>query len=117
MNFLYNFHSNNILIDKLQIVRELHRSLTTGSISPETRLRDYYAKLIDATQCITLHRDPVWKRYAANAMRIIAIILTGIIPGLILLSQSRFAFWQPKGAAFIDAIKKIKIQRNSNLCS
>jgi len=76
----------------------------------QTIVAEFYLKLDEFDQDIKKHRDGPWGRYVANVVKIAAIILTGILPGLLVLSilaKSRHSmkFWQSHGEQFYNEIK------------
>jgi hypothetical protein len=74
-------------------------------IRPSEKISKFYHQLNDANEVIKIHRDPAWARYTTNAIAILGIILTGIIPGLavlgiIALSGRSYKFWESSGQTF-----------------
>jgi hypothetical protein len=58
---------------------------------------------------IEQHRDPQWKRYVRNCLVVAGILLTGVVPGLLMLAlysdtgNNRSAFfWRSKGENLVN---------------
>lgn len=72
--------------NKFALVQALKNHLkdTTNHPLPSHRVHNFKTDLEQA-EALTVHRDAKWKRYAASCSAALAIIVTGIIPGLITL--------------------------------
>jgi hypothetical protein len=76
-------------------------------------LAAFYTKLQDRNK-IVKHRDAAWPRYFANVLKAIGIVLTGVLPGLVMLGLASkhhgksVKYWQSHGETFFNATQKEK---------
>jgi len=100
------------LKQKFDAVSGLYATLQDKKvIRPSEKMTKFYEQLNDADEVIKMHRDPAWKRYTANAVAVLGIILTGILPGLavlgiIALSGRSPKFWESAGQTFFTSTVK-----------
>ncbi|MGC1181780.1 hypothetical protein [Legionella sp.] len=99
--------SIQILKQKFNEVSELHNILNSRS-NPSEKVSHFYKKLNDIEQIIQTHRNPAWMRYTMLAL---SILVTGIVPGLIILAYSVLSDKTPKfckssGQVFFQSVKK-----------
>ena len=70
--------------------------------------------ILDTHTEIKKHRDPHWARFVRNAFAVIAILATGILPGMLVLAclarekNRSMAFWNSRGAGFFDTAQKYR---------
>ncbi len=102
--------SSQALRLKFVAVSTLYKTLTEKTESkPSEKITQFYQQLNDANEVIKMHRDPAWQRYTTNAIAILSIILTGILPGLAVLAivsavtGKSAMFWESSGQAFFKA--------------
>ena len=106
-------HQKNIDA-KNDCVTHLLALLLDSSKTYKARSEEFY-RYLGANDQITDHRDPVWKRYLLNTVKLLCIILTGILPGLAVWAiysasteSSSPWFWQSHGLRFFNAAKTIE---------
>jgi hypothetical protein len=74
-------------------------------IRPSEKVTNFCHQLNGAHEVIKMHRDPAWMRYTTNAVTVLGIILTGILPGLAVLGIMALIgkspkFWESAGQTF-----------------
>ncbi len=111
-----NDEGSRILWQKFEAVSALNEILVSKS-KPSERVAQFYKKLIDSDKALSEHRDSAWKRYTANTLIVLSIIVTGIISGLIVLGVVALTgnspkFWQPSGQTFFQRASK-EIENNA----
>ena len=102
----------NQIKTKFEITQNLHEQLTAKDVVlPSQRLRNFTNALNDSQSNLKLHRNPAWQAYFTSCLAVIAIIATGVIPGLIGLGAYKLAtgksplfFSQSKGGRFVDEV-------------
>ena len=111
-NWPENNTSSEQLKQKFEKVAELYEGLTTkNNLKPSENVTKFYETLNKADKDIGIHRDSKWKRYTANTIAVLGIILTGVLPGLAVLAivsavRGKSAkFWQSEGQGFFDKSK------------
>jgi hypothetical protein len=111
-NWPENNTSSEQLKQKFEKVAELYKGLTTkNNLKPSENVTKFYETLNKADKDIGIHRDSKWKRYTANTIAVLGIILTGVLPGLAVLAivsavRGKSAkFWQSEGQGFFDKSK------------
>ncbi|ETO93545.1 hypothetical protein [Legionella oakridgensis] len=99
--------SSQCLKQKFEAVSRLYAILDSEN-KPSEKVQQFYQQLSESDQIIQAHRDPTWKRYTANALIVLGIILTAIIPGLVILAASNqsLKFWQSSGQTFFQHCAK-----------
>ena len=112
----YNQHLQSLPVDvqvraKMVHVKKMHDALTNTQKYPSKQITDFYNALANSDASLTEHRDGMWKRYIQNALSIAAILITGILPGLITVAivshykqRNSMSFWQSHGEDFHDAV-------------
>lgn len=110
VNAINSFPRNNadLLFDKLDRAGKLYTVLCDKTMMPSARLNLFSSELGSAQALIQKHRDPVLMRYMLNAAIVLAILVTGIIPGLCVLGllalhDKPVRFWQASGHTFFNA--------------
>lgn len=106
----YLEHLNNkkdpIAEQKKQIVSNLRAILTDEVKIPLAvdRMKEYQTRLTQADkEMLSSHRDGPWTRFASNSLKILAIAITGVLPGLAILGAYSLMtgkspmFWQAQG--------------------
>lgn len=86
------------LKEKFEIVQGLYQTLTEKALAPSQRLKAFKEQLEKADTVISKHRDPLWRQFVKDALAILAILITGIVPGMIYLAIKKP--WQSQGARF-----------------
>jgi|GEM_PF-7127209 len=79
---------------------------TTQLIKPSDRIKTFTQTLKEHERELKQHRDPAWRTFAKSCLAIIAIIGTGIIPGLVyaaVTGKSPLFFSQSQGGKYADA--------------
>ncbi|MDR3442440.1 MAG: hypothetical protein P4L65_05435 [Legionella sp.] len=111
-NWPENNTSSEQLKQKFEKVAGLYEELTTkNKFKPSENVTRFYELLNNADKEIGVHRDSKWKRYTANTVAVLGIILTGVLPGLAVLAivsavRGKSAkFWQSEGQGFFDKSK------------
>ncbi|KTD45240.1 hypothetical protein Lqui_2711 [Legionella quinlivanii] len=91
---------------KKQIVTNLRAILNDDIGTPLAvdRMKKYQAQLTkENKEMLSSHRDGPWTRFASNSLKILAIALTGVLPGLAVLGAYSLItgrspmFWQAQG--------------------
>lgn len=103
-------HSRQLRV-KFDKVSELYQTLTAkyDVLIPSEKIVTFKQQLHEADEAIKLHRDSAWKRYTTNALTILGIIVTGILPGLAILAiaskvrGTSMKFWASSGQTFFNA--------------
>lgn len=101
--------STLMLRDKFNAVNHLYALLCDRNKAiPSEQIAAFYRQLDAVHSLITAHRDPQWLRYMLNAAIVLTILLTGVLPGLGVLSimalnDKPVRFWQASGHAFFNA--------------
>ncbi|MCX7116528.1 MAG: hypothetical protein NTW94_01205 [Legionellales bacterium] len=97
---------------KFDAVLSAHRKLMFGKGLPAARVDEFIKTLHENESRLQLHRDPPWMAYFKACLAVIAIIATGIIPGVICLSiyayrtkKTPLFFAQSCGARFVEEAK------------
>lgn len=110
--------SSKLLKQKFEVVAQLYNHLNDQQVkTPSEKVTGYYRKLNEANEVLEQHKDPKWQRYLSNAVAVVGIILTGVLPGLAALaimsavSGRSPKFWQSQGKVFVDRSKE-EIQDN-----
>lgn len=103
-----------LLRDKFKTIQHLHTLLCDKQMMPSARVAAFYCQLDSALLLIQTHRDPQWMRYMLNTAIVFTIILTGILPGLAVLSimalnDKPVCFWQTSGQTFFNAVSANKV--------
>ncbi|GGI88616.1 hypothetical protein [Legionella impletisoli] len=95
--------------NKFDAVYRMKCDLEIDEVNPSDRLQGFMAALSTHETSLKTHRDASWKQYAKACLAAIAIIFTGIIPGLIgfatyslATGRSPLFFTQSKGQRFVD---------------
>lgn len=97
------------IIDKYRLTKKLLETLnhSPAHFLPSESIRDFSRELTASNASIGAYRDKEWKLYAKKCLVAIAVILTGIIPGIIaLLAYAKFSnksplfFTQSQGKQF-----------------
>jgi hypothetical protein len=76
------------------------------------KIVNFYHKLDELNQSITMHRDIKWQRYTRNIAITLSIISTGILPGLVMLalfsaaSNRSLKYWQSQGVTFFKTCEQ-----------
>ncbi|MFJ1269199.1 hypothetical protein ACD661_11585 [Legionella lytica] len=97
------------LKDKFAKVATLYTILESTE-KPSEKVKQFYQELDEARDTLLTHRDAAGKRFAKNALIVLSIILTGVIPGLaVLFTQSTPKFWQSTGQTFFQSTKGVDI--------
>lgn len=96
------------LFEKFDRIRELYIVLSNETMDASDRLDLFRCELKSAQKLIQQHRDPVLMRYMLNAAIVLAIVVTGIVPGLCVLGllalhDKPVRFWQASGHTFFNA--------------
>jgi hypothetical protein len=97
---------------KYDAVQGLYLQLTTTDVAlPSQRLTNFGNALQGCATDLKLHRDPFWKAYFKSCIAVIAIIATGIIPGILCLAaysnisgRSPLFFSQSNGEQYVEDI-------------
>ena len=100
----------NDIKNKFNNVQGLYQQLTANQVAlPSKRIENFSQALHTCEADLKLHRDPFWKAYFKSCLAVLAIVATGIIPGLICLAaystltgKSPLFFSQSVGATFVE---------------
>ena len=97
--------------NKFDKVQALYCQLNDKNVvMPSQRLEKFSALLKEYTdnEDLTYHRDPFWKAYFKSCLAVIAVIATGIIPGMLYFSvtgTSPLFFSKSRGEKYTDEIQ------------
>lgn len=102
---------------KIELVNKLLKCLNDSSKNskPSARVTAFYTQLNTGVDQLKLHRDPDLKRYIRTALIVGGILITGILPGLlVLLAYSKSGnttgkspyFWKSAGENVTDKLLK-----------
>ena len=106
--------SSRNLKQKFEAVSGLYKTLQIEpgvQMKPSAKIVKFYNELSVADEVIKQHRDPMWLRLTANLAKTLAILLTGVAPGLVYLGlKSHFEgtpmkFWESSGQTFFQKSK------------
>jgi uncharacterized coiled-coil protein SlyX len=74
---------------KIARVQQIHTTLSDEKVPLAIeRIENFTRALNDCAKALQHHREPAWVSYCKSAVAIIAIIVTGIVPGLIAIAYS-----------------------------
>lgn len=94
------------LNQELDVISNLHKLLSPASepVIPSMKIIDYYRELSKADVVLKQYCDPWWQRYVTNAVVLASIVLTGILPGLLVLNCfcKTTKFWETSGQTFFN---------------
>ena len=111
--------NSQLLKQKVEAVCEL-KDILNSKNKPSNKVSQFYEKLNEADKMLADHRDPIWIRFTTNALIVLSIILTGILPGLAVLGAVALAgnspkFWQSTGQTFFQRANKEIVQPENDL--
>ena len=100
--------------DKYEIIKELYEKLNATDTQPLPSLRivSFNESLLKHASDIKKRRSPEWTAYCKACLAIVAIIITGIIPGVALLAtysaitKKSPLFFITSGQQYIEDIKR-----------
>ncbi|KTC65659.1 Uncharacterised protein (plasmid) [Legionella adelaidensis] len=92
---------------KLSLVAQLRDALLNPEQPlPSLRLMEFHNKLMEFNEDIRLHRDSSWIQFMKSCLGYLALVVTGILPGLIyakVTGRSPLFFTKSCGQEFIEA--------------
>lgn len=110
INAIKSYPRNNtdLLFEKFDRTDKLYAVLCDEQMIASSRLNQFSNELESAQSLIQQHRDPVLMRYMLNTAIVLAILVTGIVPGLCVLGllalhDKPVRFWQASGHTFFNA--------------
>ena len=98
---------------KIELVGTLEHCLDQ-SIPDSKIVKQFFTLLNKTEQQLVEHRDPEWQRYVRNVLIAGAILITGILPGLLALAiyvnvgnneGKSYRFWQSTGENIVNQLK------------
>ncbi|WP_133130387.1 hypothetical protein [Legionella yabuuchiae] len=106
----------NKIKEKFDAVYNMKLGLENVDLKPSERIQNFMTSLRDNEVRLKTHRDASWKQFVKSSLAVIAIIITGIIPGLIGLGayslatgRSPLFFAQSKGKHFVEDCRQVPI--------
>jgi hypothetical protein len=85
---------------------------------PSARIQVFAALLKSCQDDLSLHRDPTWKVFCKVCMTVLAVLATGIVPGLLglltyshLKDKSPLFFGQSQGKQFVERVSPVVAPR------
>ena len=102
----------DLIKGKFNKVQELYRALKNDNeVLPSQRMANFSGKLQSCEADLKLHRDTFWKAYLKSCLVIVAMIATGIIPGMVysgITGKSPLFFSRSEGEKFVEDINRAK---------
>jgi hypothetical protein len=108
-----------IAIDKkIELVTKLDNCLDQ-SIPDSQIIKQFFTLLNESEKQLVQHRDPTWQRYVRNVLIAGAILITGILPGLLALAiyvnvrdsdEKSYRFWQSAGENIVNKMNSSTLQ-------
>ena len=96
--------------NKIEKVRDLYEGLNQN-LPCRQRVEYFKSRLKDYEQDLQMHRDPAWMIYCRVCVAVLALIATGIVPGLVGLAlhygiTGRSSFFQSRGADYVQDVTR-----------
>lgn len=89
------------LVAKFEAVYNLYNCLhDKRELRASKKIENFHNTMQAYNATITAHRDPLWLRFITNAAIAVAIVLTGILPGLAAVNTPKY--WQSHGQTFFN---------------
>ncbi|KTC95663.1 hypothetical protein Lfee_2414 [Legionella feeleii] len=103
--------NSTILEQKIKILYGLQGILGSKKKESREKIELFYTQLYSANATLVKHHDEGWKHFTKNAALILGIILTGILPGLLVVGAIALTgyspkLWQSSGQTFFQQAKK-----------
>ncbi len=105
----YHAHLNtqkskkNLLDEKKMAVSMLKDILDKTDELPSKRLNSFQEKLVETTEKLKEHRDPIWQRFFRDCFRIVSLLVSGIAFARMLTGQSPQFFRPSDGENYVES--------------